>query len=191
MPFGMDEYIQSVVINGMVYVGGGNADTIVNDYTVMTYDIHSGRWGTLPPYRARFFGMTVIRDQLVLVGGQDDGNCSKSLGVWRSDDKKWVDLYPDMPTPRYGSSVVTYNEWLIVAGGTNNGCLLSSVDVMNIDTKQWYSGPPAPRGFYSMKTAIVGDMCYYMGGYGGANGYATSNIYRVSLPALISQVKSR
>ncbi len=40
-----------------------------NMYIVMTYDTHSGRWGTLPPYRTRFFGMTVIRDQQVLVGG--------------------------------------------------------------------------------------------------------------------------
>ncbi len=60
---------------------------------------------------------------------------------------------------------------------------------MNIDTKQWYSGPQAPRGFSHMKTATVGDMCYYMGGY-GADGY-TKDVYRVSLPALISQVKSR
>ncbi len=107
------------------------------------------------------------------------------LGVWRSADKKWVDLYPNMPTPRLCSSVVTYNEWLIVAGGYN----LYSVDVMNIDTKEWYSGPPAPTCFSSMKTATVGDMCYYMGGY--ADGCAIKDVYRVSLPALISQVKSR
>ncbi len=76
---------------------------------------------------------------------------------------------------------------MIVAGGYNGGHL-SSVDVLNIDTKQWYSGPPAPRDFSSMKTATVGDMCYYMGGDAG---YAINEVYRVSLPALISQVKSR
>ncbi len=38
-----------------------------------------------------------------------------------------------------------------------------------------------------MKTATVGDMCYYMGGY-GADGYDTKDVYRVSLPAIISQV---
>ncbi len=187
MTFGMYGYLQSVVINGMVYVGVGCTN---RDDIVMTYDTHSGRWGTLPPYRTRDFGMTVIRDQLVLVGGKDeDGNYSKSIGVWRSADKKWEDLYPDMPTPRYGSSVVTYNEWLIVAGGVNNGECLSSVDVMNIDTKEWYSGPPAPIVFSDMKTATVGDMCYYMGGYAG--GCAIKDVYRVSLPALISQVKYR
>ncbi len=188
MPSTMSGYIQSVLVDEVVYVGGGNTPGCKNDYIVITYDTHSRRWGTLPPYRTRFFGMTVIRDQLVLVGGKDkDGKYCKSLGVWRTDSEKWVDFYPDMPTPRSGSSVATYNEWLIVAGGIN-GELLSIVDVLNIDTKQWYSGPPAPRGFSRMKTATVGDMCYYMGGYSGGD---TNDVYRVSLPALISQVKSR
>ncbi len=92
MPFAMSGSIQSVVINGMVYVGGGSVDVgggwtnrDENEYIVMTYDTHSGRWGTLPPYRTWGFGMTVIRDQLVLVGGKDeDRNYSKSIGVWRS-----------------------------------------------------------------------------------------------------------
>ncbi len=189
MPFAMSGYIQSVLVDEVVYVGGGDTPGRKNDYIVMTYDTHSGRWGTLPPYRTRVFGMTVIRDQLVLVGGVDKaGNYCKSLGVWRTDREKWVDLYPDMPTPRSLSSVVTHNEWLIVAGGYNGGHL-SSVDVLNIDTKQWYSGPPAPTGFTDKKTATVGDMCFYMGGYD--DGYGTNDVYRVSLPALISQVKSR
>ncbi len=140
MPFGMSDSIQSVIINGMVYVGGGWTYRDENDYIVMTYDTHSGRWGTLPPYRIREFGMAVIRYQLVLVGGQDeDRNGSTSIGVWRSADKKWVDLYPDMPTPRWRFSVVTYNEWLIVAAGYGNGhpdadCYesISCVDVLNI-----------------------------------------------------------
>ncbi len=190
MPFAMSDCIQSVLVDGVVYVGGGDTPVCWYAYIVMTYDTHSGRWGTLPPYRTRFFGMTVIRDKLVLVGGVNkDGKYCKSLDVWGTDINKWVDLYPDMPTPSSCSSVATYNEWLIVAGGNNGECL-SSVDVLNIDTKQWYSGPPAPRDFSHMKTATVGDMCYCMGGR-GTDGYDTDDVYRVSLPALISQVKSR
>ncbi len=99
MPFRMSNYIESVLVDEVVYVGGGHTGS-KNDYIVMTYDTHSGRWGTLPPYKTRFFGMTVIRDQLVLVGGRDkDRKYCKSLGLWRTDSKKWVDLYPDMPTP--------------------------------------------------------------------------------------------
>ena len=41
MPFGMSSGIQSAVVQEKVYVGGGDADRIADQYTVMQYDIHS------------------------------------------------------------------------------------------------------------------------------------------------------
>ena len=41
---------------------------------------------------------------------------------------------------------------------------ISSVEVMNTDSKQWYAGPPSPVAWRNMKTA---DMCYFVGGYTG------------------------
>ena len=38
MPFAMDDYIQSVEVEGTVYVGGGLADKTNNMYIVMAYD---------------------------------------------------------------------------------------------------------------------------------------------------------
>ena len=75
-----------------------------------------------------------------------------------------------------------------MAGGLGAGGTLSSIEVMNIDTKQWYAGPPTPKAWSNMKTAIVGDKCYFMGGAIG--GFATTKVYSVSLPALISQLNS-
>ena len=72
-------------------------------------------------------------------------------------------------------------------GGWGVGGRLSSVEVMNTDTKQWYAGPPTPIAWCDMKTAIVGDTCYFMGGWIG--GY-TNKVYSVSLPALGSQLNS-
>ena len=65
MPFGMGYYVQSVMVQGKLYVGGGYAGSGGGDYTVMEYDTSSGQWATLPPYRARDFAMTVISNQLV------------------------------------------------------------------------------------------------------------------------------
>ena len=59
---------------------------------------------------------------------------------------------------------------------------------MNTDNKQWYAGPPTPIAWSSMKTAIVGDTSYFMGGnIGGSN---TNKVFSVSLPALVSQLNS-
>ena len=191
MPFGMAGYVQSVVVQGRVYVGGGYAGyDSDNNYIVMEYDISSGKWAKLPPYRACDFAMTVINNQLVLVGGEEHGGCSKVLGVWRPESKEWTHPYPDMLTARSRCSAVVYNEWLAVAGGWD-GSGLSSVEVMNTDSKQWYAGPPTPTLRRGMRTAVVGDTCYFMGGLIGASyGTPTTEVYSVSLPALISQLPS-
>ena len=190
MPFGMDDYVQSVMVEGTVYVGGGYAGfSIGNDYIVMTYDISTGKWATLPPYRACDFAMTSINNQLVLVGGTEHDDSSKVLGVWDADNKQWTHPYPEMHTACSCCSALVHNEWLVVAGGWSaSGGLLSSVEVMNTNSKQWYAGPPTPIPWRSMKTATVGDECYFMGGY--VTGSSINTVHSVSLSALMTWVNS-
>ena len=195
MPFGMSDYIQAVVVEGTVHVGGGGADKD-NNYIVMTYDISTGKWATLPPYRASRFAMTSINNQLVLVGGTEhirSGSKSKVVGVWDAY-KQWTHPYPEMRTARSSCSAVVYNEWLVVAGGVpTGGAVLSSIEVMSIESKQWYAGLPTCVPWYAMKTEIVGDECFFMSGFTGVNlssATATSNVYSVSLPYLISNLQS-
>ena len=190
MPLKMRGYVQSVVVQGKAYVGGGSAGSD-DSYIVLEYDISSGKWAMLPPYRARYFAMTVIDNQLVLVGGWEHGHRSKALGVWEAENWSHVP-YPDMCTARSECSAVVYNEWLAVAGGVGNGERLSSVEVMNTDSKKWYAAPPTPTPWSSMRTAIVGDTCYFMGGYTERASYGlATEIYIVSLPALLSRLQSR
>ena len=188
MPFGMSNTVQFVQVQGTLYVGGGAA-VGNNEYRVMSYDISARKWATLPPYSTHWFATTAIDNQLVLVGGKGrDGVRSKVLGVWSEDSKTWSHPYPDMTTPRDACSAVAYEHYLVVAGGAGAGGALSSVEVMNTDNKQWYAGPPTKIAWASMKTAIVGEMCYFMGGY---DKYGDTNkVYSVSLPALVSQLNS-
>ena len=171
-----------------MYVGGGYADEN-NNYTVMTYDISTGKWATLPPYRTWGFAMTSINNQIVLVGGCEHGNLrSKVVGVWDADNKQWTHPYPEMHTARALCSVVVHNEWLVVAGNWSALCpLLSSVEVMNTNSKQWYAGPPIPIMWSSMRSATVGDECYFMG---GSTGSPTNTVYSVSLSALTTGLNS-
>ncbi len=168
MPFEMSNYVQSIVIQGRLYVGGGHAGLGSNNhYIVMQYDIGPGIWTTLSPYKAYDFAMAMISNQLVLVGGEEHehGSYSRVLGVWGAEGKAWIHLYPEMPSARSRCSVVVYNEWLVVAGGVAGVECLSCVEVLNTDSKQWYAGPPTPTPWDSMKTAVVGDMGYFMGGW--------------------------
>ncbi len=192
MPFGMSGYVQSVVMQGRVYIGGGDAGrSSANNFLVMEYDTCSGEWATLPAYKASDFAMTEIRNQLVLVGGSQNGDESKVLGVWRADQKTWTLPYPDMPTARSRCSVVVYNDWLVVAGGWADGRPLSCVEVLNTNSRgQWHAGPPTPRPWYNTKTAIIGDKGYFMGGH-DSSGSAFKNVYQVNIQALTQHVTSK
>ena len=67
MPHPMGYFVQSVVVQGKVYVGGG--DGSMNSSILMVYDISSREWATLPSYGTCYFAMAVINNQLALVGG--------------------------------------------------------------------------------------------------------------------------
>jgi len=180
----MSGYVQSVVVEGKLFIGGGWADRDDNNYRVMGYDLQTKKWDTLPPYNAKHFAMTVINNMIVLVGGYTGSQHSNKLGVWGSDSKQWTHPYPDMPITCCDCSAVVYCQWLVVAGGFNRATL----EVLNYDTKQWYSSSPTPTILCQMKTAIVGDTCYFIGGHTGhAYGTPTSGAYSLSIPAVISQ----
>lgn len=170
MPFEMHGYVQSVVVQGSVYVGEGNGGngSPDNNCIVMKFDTILGKWITLPPYGACDFAMAVVNNQLVLVGGKEhDGGRINALEMWKPEDNRWTYPFPSMPTARSGCSAIVYNEWLVVAGGWSGGTL-SKVEVMNISHNiQWYVGPPTPVSWINMKPALVDDTCYFTGGEAG------------------------
>ena len=76
-----------------------------------------------------------------------------------------------------------------MAGGNDGNNNLSSVEVMNTTSNQWFTAAPTHTRVSDMRTALVGDMWYLMGGF--VQGYYSDMVYSVSLPALISQVNSK
>ena len=186
MPFSMSNYIQSVEVDGTVYVGGGYATKNKDEYTVMAYDMQSYQWHTLPPYSARWFAMTTINNKLILVGGYHDAEVDQT-GVWKTDSNQWTHPFPRMPTPRHSPSATSYKHWLVVAGG-HRKYSLSTVEVLDIDNKQWSTAPSTPITWYSMKSTIIGDTWYLMGGRQGD--IPTTDVYSVSLEALVSHSAS-
>ena len=159
-----------------------------NSYIVMTYNIISQEWSHLPQYTAHYFAMTVIHNKLTLVGGRDHNNKDTNvLGVWDTDGRKWTRPYTPMPTPRYSSSAVVYRQWLIVAGGCSSMTNLSSVEVQDIYSNQWYRGPSTPVPWTCMRSTVVGDTWYLMGGY---ENRITDKVCSVSLSVLMSHINN-
>ena len=193
IPFSMCDYIQSVEVEGTVYVGGGWTGRREDRRTVMAYNPQSCNWHALPPYSATRFAMTTINNKLVLVGGYHNRSAVDQLGLWQTDNNQWTRPFPPMPTSRYCPSATSYKHWLVVAGGythigigriTDNS--LSTVEVLDVHNKQWSTGPSTPAPWYSMMSTIVGDTWYLMGGTCG--GMKTVDVYNASLDSLVSQL---
>ena len=196
MPFKMHHYVQSVLVEGTVYVGGGDADG-ENNFIIMAYDTKSKKWSTLPPYFVINFAMTAVNNQLVLAGGDNHWyETTNALFVWKPETNEWSQPFPELPTPRSACSAVGYQNWLIVVGGQTYSFYTKvedrrlPVEVLNIENKQWHTLPPTPIPWMDMKTAVVGNQCYVMGGTVIEETYTTFSdiVFTVSIPKLLSQL---
>ena len=190
MPFGLRGDVQSVVLGNKVYIGGGDALDERDACTVMVYDIQRDTYSTLLPYNAGYFAMTALNNQLVLAGGMDlaSREPTNQIAVLQSD--KWARPYPPMTIARHSSTAVSFNNHVIVAGGRDDqGRPISSVEVLDVTSNRWCIADPLPVGRSVMKSVVVGDMCYIMGGV-DHTGKGTKVVHRVNLRELTEKAVS-
>ena len=147
----------------------------------------------LPPYESRSFGMAAVNNQLILVGGRSTstGKVTNVLGVWDEGSQTWTHPFPVMPTARCSPSVISYQKWLVVAGGYDERDSYSkTVELLDTHSGQWYEGSPLPNGCSRMSSAINGNMWYLSRGYSSV-GQANKHVFVVCLDELISQAVSQ
>lgn len=189
MPSNMAD-CQAVVIGDNVYIGGGDGYTNLQSQMVMVYEINSGSWATLPHYDKKWFGMAAVNDQLVLVGGKglSPKGVTNELAVWDEGLQSWTHPFPDMPTPRHSVSAVSYQRWLVVAGGDDHiGSNLNKVELLDTHSKKWYESSPLPKGCSTMSSIINGNMWYLSSGVSSALHHINRQVFSVCLDELISQ----
>ena len=174
-------------------MGAGAAVNEEDQHTVVMYE-QGARWRRLPRYQYMRFTMAVLQDQLTLVGGGDQSGkkVTNQITVW--DSRQWTYPYPFMPTPRRRPAVVTYIKWLVVAGGHGGNHPLSTVEIMDATNKQWFNATPLPVKCRNMTSAIVGEECYFMGGFTdqyGQTNKPNKQVFHVSILAITSQAPSQ
>ena len=190
MPYGMTSTVQAIVIGDNIYVGGGLTPYIDNHCTVMVYSLAIGSWSKLPPHKTRYFGMAAMNSQLVVVGGNTEVKliATGMLAIWDEGPQTWTHPFPEMPTPRHSLSVISYQKWLLVAGGSTGSSHSNKVEILDTLSGQWYEGSPIPSGCSEMSSAINGNMWYLSSGFSyGPN----KHVFSVNLDELISQALSQ
>ena len=86
MPSGVED-AQAVVIGGRLYIGGGRAEG--SDDKVLEYTIQGGKWREIET-PVRYFGMAVVKNQLIITGGWDKDEVTNEVWVLDSVSGTWI-----------------------------------------------------------------------------------------------------
>ena len=168
---------QSVTVDTVVYIAERARGVILR------YDPHTNELTKLPRYQYRWFTITELTHQLVMVGGEDvsTDKTSKTVSVYDPSQRSWKQPYPPMNTPRWLPAVSTYHQRLVVAGGSDGSTELASVEILDTTSVrhcQWLSATPLPVSCREMSAAITHGTLYLLGGSLG------KQVLSVSLSAL-------
>ena len=167
---------QSVTVDTAVYIAERYGSRVI-----LRYDPHSNKFTQLPLYQYCYFTMTELTHQLVMVGGVDVSTrkTTNTVAVYSSSQRRWTHPYPPMSTPRSYPAVATYQQHLVVAGGSDDsGTYIATVEILDTTLRQWLSASGLPVSCSRMSAAITHGTLYLLGGSLG------KQVFSVSLSAL-------
>ena len=134
--------------------------------SVYSYDSQGQLWQELPDCHSRDSALVMAKDKLTTVGGYQDGRPTNSLASLTGEgkDSKWVELFPRMPTARFYLAAVCRGRNVIAAGGYDGGRILSTVEILDTDLRQWSSAASLPHPMWWASITVCGDLLYLLGG---------------------------
>lgn len=155
------------MVGGIVYAGGGYADREEAMSLVFKYNADEDQWATLPPCPSYLFGLGHFSGKLIAAGGMIADEVTGNVYSFHPNSHDWkrIPISP-MPTPRFRPTVITHRLGIVVCGGIEESDFASDkVEVLRAESNQWFTGDHLPFPCCIMKPAMVGNMCYLMGGY--------------------------
>ena len=153
---------------------------------VHSYDSDTQKWRQLPNTPHTYTALVVVQHILTMVGGYVSGKVTNSLLSLMGEGgaMKWLPHYPAMPTARRYTAAVCSGHSLIVAGGRGDGGnRLATVEVLDIDTKQWSTACSLPHPFTDATISICRERLYLMGGCDETG--LTHSVLTCSVPELL------
>lgn len=153
---------------------------------VYSFDSDAKSWSELPDLKKRECSLVAVKGHVTAVGGctdTEDFNTLNSLEIHPHGRAKWVNNLKNMPTKRYSAAAVSNNEVLVVAGGFGNGRPLSNVEIMDIESEQWYTASKLPCTLHRHSAAICGNSVYMLGGKDTSG--STTSVFQSSLTLLL------
>ena len=146
---------------------------------VHAYNSTTDTWSRLPDCRTTNTTLAIVNGLLTTVGGNNSNKLFSLTGEGK--DRKWTEVFPPMTTKRKLTIAVTTGRALIVAGGGDRGGL-TTVEIMNTDTRQWSTAADLPQTMVSASATVCGDRIYMCDG---------KSVITCSLPALLQSCRPK
>ena len=178
-PKAMFRFCQAAVDNVKVYF---NAD---GHQGVYCYNINTDNWTSLPDCPNICSSFVVINNMLTAIGGIQGRLYSND--VYSLKGGKWTKKFPPMPTKRSSTTAVYVRSVLIVVGGPysrQNPPLEYPVEVMDVESHQWYSAANVGCRLEYASGVMFGDQLYVLGGTD------PKSVYSCSLNDLLQSCRS-
>ena len=144
------------------------------------------QWSQLPDNTNINCGLAVIDGLLTSVGGCNNVYTNTLLSLTEEGRREqWYEVFSPLPTPRQSVACITTEQYLVVAGGYGYSHCLDTVEVMDINTKQWTAVTPLPQKQSQLSAIVCGNRLYLAGSIG--IGYEPSkSVFSCSLPDLLT-----
>ena len=175
-----------------MYFGSCAADghmTYFKDHYTDNVHTHYGateKWNKLPKCPYRYSTLVVVNGVLTVVGGFDSSGNDINKLLSLVGEGKWVEQLPCMPTKRSHTAAVCSGKTLVVIGG-QSGVTLKTVELLDIDSLQWFIASELPPPLSSASATVCGDNLYLVGGLDKSG--LTKSVLTCSLSALVQSAK--
>ena len=177
-PFASNRWSDAIVDGNRVYFLDGNS-------YLRTYDISDKVWSQLSHAPYNYSTLTILNGLPTTIGGFPTTNKLMSL-----TKGKWKEKFPPMPTKRYFVTAECTRSALIVAGGIGEYIKeLTTVEVLNIENRQWSTATDLPEPLQYHSATVCGDQLYMQGGSHHYN--TTKSVYTCSVSALLQTCTQR
>ena len=157
------------------------------DRQLWIYKINDRGWSRLPDCPYASSSLAILNGLPTTVGGFPFNSKLMSL----TTERKWREKFPPMPTKRILVTTVYTGTTLIVAGGMGfNYEELTTVEVLNIQNRQWSTAVDLPESLQSYSATVSGDQLYMLGGEHQVI-IPTKSVYTCSVSALFQTCTQR
>ena len=170
-----------ITVDQYIYVISGYKNTTLP--SVERLNINKGIWQEISDVnvaRTKFGSVSVKGEKIYAIGGKlVDGTRTDLIEEYDVKNDLWTISEMRLPSSRSGFSIVLLNEKQLIVIGGNDGQVLDSMDLLNLQTGEWSSLPSMRTKRDELAVTIGPDgKIYAIGGYGGQSSTCLRSVER-------------